>query len=462
LQAIYTDIVVPDTAEAGSYRGRITLTGENVAPASVEVELLVYPVTIPSKLNFNPELNCYAPPGGEVGSRYFYEAHRLAHYHRCTINTVPYSQSGKMTPGYAPGLAGNGTEVHVSDWDAFDRLVGPLLDGSAFADNPRPGVPVRTFYLPLFEHWPLSLWDYYPFRGSPKDEAVMVRHMLEAPPIEEAFPASYREGFTSVTRELVAHAEKMGWTNTDFQMYLNNKYNWGGTYWTLDEPAGRDDWQAIRFWAGMFKQGTHGVSKTRFMFRGDVSRPWWQYDQLDSLMDSIYYNNEIFGLPNFARHFNRRIPDPHVYGVCNDVSAANHESALWCLEAYALGLNGLLPWQSVGEAESLRRPDGTALIVPGTLAGYDGPVASLRVLALRRGAQDVELLRLLAQRKHYSLDQMAALISQKLDLGSNFRQSLPEEAGGLSYGQVSAQAFADLKEGVLILLSRNESGRPSP
>jgi hypothetical protein len=237
-------------------------------------------------------------------------------------------------------------------------------------------------------------------------------------------------------------------------MYLNNKYDWGGTYWTLDEPSGRDDWQALRFWAQLFKAGLAGARSTHFRFRGDVSRPWWQYDQLEGLMDTIYYNNEIFDLPGFARAYNRHLPDPHVYGTCNDIAAANHESALWCLKAYLLGLNGALPWNSLGEAESLRRPEATALIVPGTLAGYDGPVASLRVFALRRGAQDVEILRLLARQKGYSLDQMAALVAQKVDLGSSFTQTFPEEAAGVKFGETGAQAFAELKEGALALLSR--------
>lgn len=454
LQAVYIDIAVPQTAAAGTYRGRIAVTLPDAKPIPVEVELVVYPASIPDTLSFNAELNSYEPPGGTVGSDYFYAAHRLAHYHRCTINTVPYSQSGKMTTGYAPLLTGEGEHVHVSDWSEFDRLIGPLLNGSAFASNPRAGIPVKSFYLPLSEHWPLSLWEYYPFHGSPKEESVMLRHMLEAPPIEQAFSASYRSGFVNVTRDFIGHAEERGWTATDFQMYLNDKYDWGGTWWTLDEPAGRDDWQALRFWAGLFKEGKAGARHTHFYFRGDVSRPWWQYDQLDGLMDTIYYNNEIFDLPNFARVYSRRIPDPHVYGTCNDVSASDHESALWCLKAYALGLSGVLPWQSLGPAESLMKPETTALIVPGNVAGYDGPVASLRIFALRRGAQDVELLRLLAEKEQYSTDQIAALIEQKVDLGSQFKQQFPEEAAGLTFGEASAQAFAELKEGVLIRLSQ--------
>jgi hypothetical protein len=66
----------------------------------------------------------------------------------------------------------------------------------------------------------------------------------------------------------------------------------------------------------------------------------------------------------------------------------------------------------------------------------------------------VELLRLLAEKEGYFADQMSALIAQKVDLGSQFRQRYSDEAAGLSFGEVSAQAFAELKEGTLILLSR--------
>jgi len=454
VQAVYVDIAVPPAAAPGTYRGTITVTAPDRSPLSLDVELLVYPVTVPDQISFSPELNCYEPPGGEAGTPYFYAAHRLAHYHRCTINTVPYGQTGGLAAGYAPKLTGEGAQLQIADWQDFDRVMGPLLDGSAFAANPRAGVPVKTFYLPFSEHWPLSLWDYYPFHGSPKEESVMVRHMLEAPPITKAFPPAYRTGFERVVREFASHCEERGWRATDFQMYLNDKYSWGGCYWTLDEPVGRDDWQALRYWAELFKRGAQGHPRAHFVFRGDVSRPWWQYDQLGGLMGAIYYNNEVFDLPEFARVFSRRIPDPHVYGVANDVAASNHQSALWCLKAYALGLNGVLPWQSLGDADSLRKPEATALIVPGNLGGYDGPIASLRVFALRRGAQDVELLRLLARKRGYNSDQIAALISQKLPLGAEFTQRFPEEAAGLVFPEASAQAFADLKEGVLIELSR--------
>jgi hypothetical protein len=454
VQAVYVDVVVPPDVPEGSYRGTARVTADGAAPLEVTIEVQVYPVTIPAEISFNAELNAYGPPGGEAGSDYFYAAHRLAHYDRCTINVLGYSQTGRIANGYAPAIAGEGAGVHITDWSDFDRIMGPLLDGSAFRGDPRAGVPVKTFYLPLSEHWPLSFWEYYPFQGDPRQEADMARHALEAPPIDSAFPAEYQSGWERVAREFGEHLAAKGWSRTDFQCYFNDKPTYGGTWWTLDEPMGRDDWLALRFWAGLFKEATNEVKLPNLRFRGDISRPWWQYHMLDGRMDTIYYNSEIFGLPEFARDFNRRIPDPHVYGAANPVDESDHQTAAWCLKAYALGLNGVLPWQSLGGAEALREPEQTALIVPGDLAGYDGPVASLRVLALRRGAQDVELLRLLARKSGWTAEQVGALVGSRVPLGSESSQRFRDEAAALGFGGLSAQGFVELKEGVLMMLGQ--------
>jgi hypothetical protein len=359
-----------------------------------------------------------------------------------------------MIAEYVPGLGGTGASVHVSDWSEFDRIFGPLFDGSAFEGNPRGRVPVRAFYLPLHENWPLPLLDYYAFREPPLNAEVIVRHQLEAPPVDEALPETYKAGFQNVTRDFAAHFAEKGWTGTDFQMYLNNKYQyWGATYWTLDEPVCRDDWQAIRFFAQLYRSALDGAQGPRFVFRGDISRPWWQYDQMDGLMDTIYYGGGVFDVPEFARRYNRRIPDPHVYGACNEVAAPNLESAVWCLKAYVLGMNGVLPWSSIGDADSLVEPNQDGLIVPGDRAGYIGPVASLRVFALRRGAQDVELLRMLAEERGYSREQIGALVAQRVPLGARLTQTSADDAAALEFSELSAQDLVALKEGVLLLLS---------
>jgi hypothetical protein len=281
----------------------------------------------------------------------------------------------------------------------------------------------------------------------------MARHALEAPPIERAFPEAYQEGWKRVARAIAEHVAERGWRRTDFQAFFNDKPSYGGTWWTLDEPAGRDDWLALRFWAGLFREATGDLGLPNLRFRGDVSRPWWQYHLLDGRMDTIYYNSEIFDYPAFGRDFNQRVADPHVYGAANAIAESDYATAAWCLKALALGLDGVLPWQSLGGAGALRKADQNGLIVPGDAAGYPGPVASLRVLALRRGAQDVELLRMLARRFRLTDEQAGALAASRVPLGSPFSQRAQDEAAALQLGGLSGQGFADLKEGVLKLLT---------
>ncbi|MFQ6048918.1 MAG: glycoside hydrolase domain-containing protein, partial [Phycisphaerae bacterium] len=101
LQAVTVDVHVPRQARAGRYDGRVTVEAAGLEPLELGLRVVVYDVVIPDELNFNPELNCYRGPA-EAGTKRFFEAHRLAHYHRCTINRVPYSQSGKVHADMIP------------------------------------------------------------------------------------------------------------------------------------------------------------------------------------------------------------------------------------------------------------------------------------------------------------------------------------------------------------------------
>ncbi len=87
--------------------------------------------------------------------RRLYDYYRLAHRHRTCINRLPYNWKG--SPAFAPDIRADGT----FDWTLWDRQVGPLLDGSAFADLPRAHEPVDVFYLPFNENWPVNLYDHF-------------------------------------------------------------------------------------------------------------------------------------------------------------------------------------------------------------------------------------------------------------------------------------------------------------
>lgn len=474
LQAVYVDLVMPIDAMAGKWTGQVTVKapdGEAVLPLEVQV----YPVQVPVTLNFNPELNCYGGPA-PAGTKEFFDYHRLAHYNRCTLNRVPYTQAGTAHEDMVPPLKGKGAQTRVADWSEYDRRVGPLLDGTAFKGLPRDGVPVRTFYLPLFDSWPMPIKGHYQMGMPPAKEVRSEReafaadqdlswkhvHDIKARPIEEAFDEAYKKGFVSVTAEFAKHYDQKGWTRTLCQMYLNNKYNYRGQWWTLDEPTEWLDWAALAFWGRLFKEGTAAGGRAKFQYRGDISRPQWQGAFVDDVMDVMYSGGSGLQWPRLLMHMRERSGmDIYLYGACNEIGRNNLESAAWCLKAYGVGGDGVLPWQSLpGVKDPLVEPDNNGLLIPGGRFGRTALV-SLRVMALRHGAQLCELLRQV-QERHPEWNRLhaATLVSQKVPLISQFRQRFAEEAAAATFGELTGSQFVELKEGLLKMLSE-PAGKPA-
>ncbi len=468
LQAVYVDLVVPPEAVADTWTGQVTIEAPD-GKAILPLEVKVYPVRIPVELNFNPELNCYDGPA-KAGSREFFDYHRLAHYNRCTLNRVPYSQTGTVHADMVPSLAGEGGETHVADWAEYDKRVGPLLDGSAFAGLPRDRVPVRTFYLPLFDSWPMPLKGHYRYGLPPASEVKGAArasrasqdmswkdiHDIQAVPIAEALDPAYKQGFTQVARDFASHYDQMGWTRTICEMYLNNKYNFRGQWWTLDEPTEWLDWAALGFWADLFHRGTADAKQATFLFRGDISRPQWQGAFMDGLMDIMYSGGSGLQWPRLLMHIRERAGmDIFLYGACNDIGRNNLESAAWCLKSYGVGGDGVLPWQSLAKVKDpLVEPDNNGLLIAGDKFGQTALV-SLRVMALRHGAQQCELLRQV-QARHPEWNRLhaAALVSGQVALPSQFRQRFADEAAAATFGALTGGQFAALKEGMLQVLSQ--------
>ena len=81
------------------------------------------------------------------------------------------------------------------------------------------------------------------------------------------------------------------------------------------------------------------------------------------------------------------------YGSANPVEESNMQAVGWSVDAWALGTDGVLPWQTVGRGDSWSTADPLSLFYPGR-RGRD-PVPSVRLKAFRRGQQDVEYLTLL-------------------------------------------------------------------
>ncbi len=479
---IAIDLIVSKDAKPGKLTGNINIEAPG-GSLKLPLQLNIYPVVIPDETNFIPELNCYRGPGKGAGSKEFFDAFRIAHYHRCSINRVPHSHSGRTHTDWIPAV---GPDGHVTDWTEFDKNLGPLLDGSAFKGNPRDGVPVPVLYLPFNESWPLPIGKFY----APGKDVVLVgknwkpKHDIWAKPPEEAFPAVYKDAFVACVKDFVKHFEEKGWNRTLAQAYNNNKYGYGkhikkdsngnvvlddkgkpvripgmtGTAWTLDEPQSLLDWQALKFYSNLFHKGITDAKSVKFVYRGDISRPMWQGSYMDGLMEVMVAGGGQFSMLPLMKASKKRMPTKlWAYGGCNSQDKPNHQSTLWCLKAYVHHADGILPWQSLGGDESFDTGDrpggGNALIVDGSKRFSVNAIASFRIHALRRGAQLAELLLLLEKKKNWTRSHSAALVSQKLPLSASFSQAFADDAAPVTFQDVNGDAFEKLKEGLLIMLS---------
>ena len=88
------------------------------------------------------------------------------------------------------------------------------------------------------------------------------------------------------------------------------------------------------------------------------------------------------------------------YGGTNPVEGSNVQPVGWCLDAWSLGADGVLPWQTVGNGESWSKADELALFYPAARrTERRGRVPSVRLKAYRRGQQDVEYLTLWSRQR---------------------------------------------------------------
>jgi hypothetical protein len=465
-QSLHVELYVPHDVQAGTHRGTLTLYS---GPESLRlaVTLTVWDFVLPDHLSFLPEMNCYGLPENE---RAYY---RLAHRHRTVLNRLPYNQNGQIQDGCAPRW--DGTRL---DWTNWDHRFGALLDGSAFADLPRRGVPVECFYLPLHENWPSPMEGNY--NGSYW--------------ADQAFPASYRQAFVSAARQIALHFQVRGWTDTLFHGFLNNKNNFkangwarGSSPWLLDEPANFQDYWALRYFAQAFHEGINearlearqgiagagGASFPRLVYRIDDSRPQWRRDALDGLVDYHVVSSALRQYPRLVLDRKRRFGEIVIeYGSTNPVQASNVQPVAWSLDAWALGADGVLPWQTIGNARSWQRGDELALFyplpdsgqVPNGLAETANPqgaepgvVPSIRLKAFRRGEQDVEYLTLWSRQCGLPRATVGQQVRDALHLAGSRQGTEPggaEDAGRMDYSSLRPKELWALRTRIGAALSR--------
>jgi hypothetical protein len=418
---------------------------------------------MPDTLSFDVSLNTYGTVGGPFGlddrtetyRNLEREYHRMAHAHRSTLAPLGYSHSGNVTSNYAPKTAGDGADLRITDWSSWDAQFGPYLDGSAFKGLPRDGVPLTHLYTPFHEAWPVDINAHYHYTPTVREyPATITEHAMKAPPIEVAMDKGMEQGFVSVVKQWAAHMKEKGWTKTRQQLYQNDKNYYkdpkmggrGTSWWLLDEPNYRDDWLALAYFARLFREGMKGYPDVPMVHREDVSRPQWQRDYLDGLVDLMVVSGELYNKGPRLKEMKEKLGVQYWnYGEANPIRQTNLTSEAWAIRAWLAGADAIVPWQSVGTDANYEQADPTALILPGKRFGISGPVATLRLKALRRAQQDVEYLVQLAKRRGWDREQTAAAISGLLKLQGVFEQASSDDAGRYRFGPLHAADFDSLR-----------------
>ncbi|MDR4499296.1 MAG: hypothetical protein MRK02_15465 [Candidatus Scalindua sp.] len=273
-QTVLVDIYIPGNSDHGIYRGSIDVE-QGESKIALPIVIKVYDFSLPDKLSFWCEFNCYNIPRNHI------DYHRLAHQNRCVFN--PWR--------YQPLVKGTGKALTLG-WNDYDRQVGPLLSGEAFENNRRSGVPTPVMYLPFEDSWPTCLTkSTYKYNGpwvslkglklNRNDPvyrnavAQLNEHYLKSDYIGKSLSRDYQEGFARAVMLFAEHFKTMGWNQTEMQCFYGGKkthrIDYGSEmWWQTDEPFHWDDWLALQFFDNLW---TKTISKhsCRFVF---VGCPW--------------------------------------------------------------------------------------------------------------------------------------------------------------------------------------------
>jgi hypothetical protein len=409
-QTVHVECFVPADAKTGDYRGTFAVDNGGGAAFTLNVAVNVSAPVIPRTTTFVWSMNSYGSPGAEFGkadSAEFLAAERdfyaLAHDHRTNLAVLGYSHAADFQPGVAWPLSGEGKSMRVADWSAWDKRYGPLFDGSAFANTTRPGLGLDHFYLPIMESYPTPMAQGYKWNDVRWED-----HWHVAGPIQDGFNQQYRDQFVAVMRDLVKHLDEKKWT-TSFQVYLNDKYFYkqydknrkkhgrGVSFWLLDEPQHFDDFLALGFLGGLIREG-QGDSR-RVQHRVDVSRPQWGRDTLDRVVDLNVtggFNDFRPWLEEWRERHQQRI---WTYGSAPTSSRSALGIVAQGIDLYARGVDGFVPWLTLGSAENWAKFEETCVYYTGKPHGITGACASLRLKAYRRAEEEISLLRMVAERE---------------------------------------------------------------
>ncbi|MEE2904408.1 MAG: glycoside hydrolase domain-containing protein [Myxococcota bacterium] len=395
VSAIWVDIWIKPEAAAGKMLGGFSVgADENL----IEVEIEVVDETLPlvdvaglGAVNFGSLLE-----RRQRSKKRFLEWIQMAHAHHFNIEFVRSR----------PGKDANGTIL----WEEWADEMGPLFDGRAFTkefdyDGPRKGTPIQRFVLPHTDWWPVDeTRDNRPTSGK-----VWSREL----------------------KQWETLALSRGWLKrphgTDFIIFINS----------LDEPNTPAKFESLLSYQALINQAQlenrdHIHFRMDGGFGGDI--PSWDDKEVIRKLGGLVDDWNLCGakqwmplrlLPHqLLKDGNDRLffyasntaGEPTIPPLVLDSPLAAMRAWGWLV--YRNGFSGAINWEVDYRANCVKNPACSGdmlnldanLIYRGEELGLepDVPVASIRLKTLRRGAQDVALLRLLAKKEPKIAAEIAA------------------------------------------------------
>lgn len=393
-EVLWVDVPIPKGTAPGDYVGPVRLWAGGVQVGQGSVHLHVYEFALPDRpalpaaVGIDLPTLCrahlqlqgkpYAPRRLAAETPLREEALALV---RACCQLLRDHRCDPVLTGLHPVLKTDPAGRAIVNWDDYDLLAGPVLEGSAFADR----LGVRLWALPVDETFPspaayggvdsaayaVVLREYLQRCGEHfAEKGWLDRHFLHVPfydgPTAEHF--EHLRWLGRLAREADVRLRVWSWLPPQPLAPLG----WTGAAW--EELGGEVGGWCVtgQFWDRQTIADQRAASKTCWLR-----------------------------------------PDHPPFSASLDLASHGTDPCALAWQAWRLGADGL--WLQPGNqwsSDPLRRgpedPDEGWLIVPGRSAGLACPLPTVRLKRLRRGLQDYQYLWLLARRARGRLADLLA------------------------------------------------------
>ncbi len=387
VRAFWVDVWIAANTKPGEYRGHARLTDGSVRK-TVAFTVSVSAAQIPTQDVLNVDSNSYgigwlqaqypkalAASGRAREDEQFHliqQYYRLFYENRGIYHVLGYGHSGYVDPGFAPELAGTGSEKHIVSWDKFDRLFGPVLDGTAFNGTRRGPQPIPFMYMPINPEWPAN----YLWWGEP----------------------GYQTEFTNVVGEMERHFREKNWTNTRFEVFFNQKKRYKGFEWDGDEVRFPKDDAYFFVYHDLLMNALPKTTPVHFVMRADSS--WTMGQQMHMLKGVIGLwcagGGEFVWNIDQLPALKQQGDIVWIYGGTPPVQDVSSSMAGDPLRAWIYGVDGFVRWLAVSPGphpfQALTNGGAETLAYSGEQFGIEGPIPSIRLKLQRNTVQDLDLL----------------------------------------------------------------------